>query len=149
MASYAAEDLEHVFLKRRGRCHLCGDRVRFEHYGRTSRRGWEIDHDHPLALGGEHHLDNLEPAHATCNRSKQAMPSEVFRSLLGLERPPLSADELEELAVSRLADGVLVGTAIGALLGAPRNQPGAGALIGAFVGIALATFAAPSFDDDI
>lgn len=149
MATYTVEDLAHVFLKRRGRCHLCGDRVRFEHYGRTTRRGWEIDHDHPLALGGEHHFDNLEPAHASCNRSKQALPSEVFRSLLGLDAPPLSMDEHEEIAAGRIAGGALIGTAVGALVGAPRKQPGTGALIGGLVGLALGALAAASIDDDV
>lgn len=50
--------------KQKWRCAACGCSV---------RRGYEMDHVMPLALGGAHSIQNIQILCRRCNRSKQAM----------------------------------------------------------------------------
>lgn len=49
--------------KQRWRCACCSASV---------RKGYEMDHIVPLALGGAHHIDNIQILCVRCNRSKGA-----------------------------------------------------------------------------
>lgn len=44
--------------------------IRFRDHGQRTETGWEIDHVHPVALGGSDHLRNLRPLHWQANRRK-------------------------------------------------------------------------------
>ncbi|WP_437759467.1 HNH endonuclease [Sorangium sp. So ce1389] len=93
--AYDIEKLLRIFSRTSDRCHLCGDALTFSHYGHIKHRGgWEVDHDVPRALGGGDHEENLLPAHVSCNRSKQALPSDLVRSIYGLSQRPMSGDEM-------------------------------------------------------
>lgn len=97
-------DLDEIFERT---CHLCGGEVRWSHYGRlNSRHGWEVDHDHPVALGGDDDLDNLRAAHPSCNRAKGAMSSDEFRAMLA----DVESQAVPILAVSAGA-GLIAGAA--------------------------------------
>ena len=141
------ELVEFVGLKRRERCHLCGGLICLHHYGVTAPTGWEIDHDVPRAAGGDDDLDNLEPAHVSCNRSKQALPSEVFRARLGLDRAPMSVDELLDSQRDHRTAGGVVGAFVGAAI--DKEKPGRGALVGGLIGVLLGAAIAPGYDDDV
>lgn len=39
-------------------------------YGKTSPKGWNVDHSKPQALGGTDHLNNLQPMNSRANSSK-------------------------------------------------------------------------------
>ncbi len=45
-------------------CGICG--------GAPDGGEYEFDHIVPIAKGGEHHIDNMQFAHASCNRAKGA-----------------------------------------------------------------------------
>lgn len=47
-----------------GRCGICGEPVDPAHF--------DVDHVHPLCLGGEHSYANTQPAHPICNQRKGA-----------------------------------------------------------------------------
>ncbi|MFW9221544.1 HNH endonuclease [Corynebacterium striatum] len=63
MAGRALQALIATVLSEYGdTCHLCG------RAGATT-----IDHVIPVAAGGDYSLENLRPAHASCNSSRGAM----------------------------------------------------------------------------
>ena len=49
---------------------ICGATIFRQEYGQTTDYGWEIDHIHPVSLGGTDNLDNLRPLHWKNNRAK-------------------------------------------------------------------------------
>lgn len=64
------------------RCHLCGRR------GATT-----ADHVVPRSLGGADELENLRPAHSSCNYSRGNTPLHVWRAkhpIHSSQRPELS-----------------------------------------------------------
>lgn len=63
-----------IYKRDRGRCGLCGGRV-LKHLRPNHPRSATIDHIVPLALGGDHTLDNVQLAHFACNSRKRARPS--------------------------------------------------------------------------
>lgn len=53
------------------RTDVCGTPMKFTDHGNTSApSGWEIDHIHPRAAGGQPTLDNLQPLYWRNNRVK-------------------------------------------------------------------------------
>lgn len=58
--------VELILVLRDGRiCGICGEEI-------TGMTTLEIDHIVPLALGGPHHINNLQQSHGVCNRLKGA-----------------------------------------------------------------------------
>ncbi len=49
---------------------VCGAWMERSAYGKTSERGWEIDHIKPLSRGGTDAVVNLQPLHWQNNRGK-------------------------------------------------------------------------------
>jgi 5-methylcytosine-specific restriction endonuclease McrA len=47
-----------------------GNWISFNEYGQTSSYGWEIDHIHPLSLGGSNQPKNEVATHWKANRVK-------------------------------------------------------------------------------
>lgn len=127
---YDEETLRGIYAKTNGRCHLCSESIAFSNYGKHGRRGgWELDHSVPLAEGGTDHLNNLLPAHTSCNRSKQARSSRAARNDYGKSRAPLSAEALRRARLGIALSGALFGGMLGARIGGP-----AGLWIGAIAG---------------
>jgi hypothetical protein len=130
---YLPEQLQAIFARTDGRCHLCGDRVFFSHYGRLDTAGaWEVEHSLPRAAGGTDHGNNLYAAHPSCNRSKCDGSTRAARILNGLTRAPLCAAKKEAIRERNTGVGLGVGIAVGSAVAGPL-----GALIGGVVGILI------------
>lgn len=69
--SYTVEQLDLIYQRTSGKCHLCHDPLARSNYARFGERGaWEVEHSVPRARGGTDRLNNLYAAHICCNRSK-------------------------------------------------------------------------------
>ena len=120
MSKFDEGTLRAVFAKTDGRCHLCGAPIAWSNYAAHGTRGaWEIDHSVPVADGGTDHLNNLLPAHTSCNRSKQRRSSRAARITNGRTRAPLSPAAIERERLGNAATGAFAGGLIGARFGGP------------------------------
>lgn len=81
MSRYSTEFLVKIFSKGviiRGknpnlyRLDKFGAEIYFYSYGRTSPKGWEVDHSKSVKRGGTNHLNNLQPLQWHNNRAKGA-----------------------------------------------------------------------------
>ena len=139
MGEWSDDDLNWIYDRTDGCCHLCGRKVHFHNYGCSGRVGaWEVEHSVPRACGGTDHRNNLFPACIPCNRGKQAATTRSVRGGNGLSRAPRSS---REKALVRRANtinwgvgGSLVGGLIGGLVGAAVGRPSAGVALGICLG---------------
>ena len=132
--AYDEKRLRAIFDKTRGLCHICWKPIAFSNYGvHGSRGGWHVDHSVPLAEGGTDHLNNLFPAHTSCNCSKQARSNRCARQVHGRTRAPMSATAVERKKTENAFTGALSGALLGARFGGP-----AGLWIGLIAGGLLA-----------
>jgi hypothetical protein len=64
---FSEGELNSIFDRTRGKCHICHATLAFSNYGQRGRRGaWTVDHPIALANGGSHHGNNLFQA-ALCS----------------------------------------------------------------------------------
>lgn len=125
--------LERIFDRTDGHCHICRRKLAFTNYGQAGRRGaWELEHSNARANGGTDRLNNLYPAHITCNRSKGDRSSRSVRAEHGYRSAPLSAHAKQQNAMK----GGLVGAALGFILVPPPLRIAA-ALFTAIAGAAI------------
>ncbi len=131
---YTDEQLNAIFKRTDGQCHICGVRLCFSNYGQFGRRGaWEVEHSKARSNGGSDRLCNLYAAHISCNREKGVITTRTARAWNGRTKAPLSMKKKEEI---RSNNRLGWGTA-GALSGAAvAGLPGlvVGAVIGAIFG---------------
>ena len=128
------EDLNDIFDRTSGKCHLCHKALCFANYARPARRGaWEIEHSKPRAHGGSNRLNNLYAACIECNRSKGCGTTRSARARKGHTRAPLSLAKRQGAKQEQAILGGGLGAFLGGLL-AGR----VGALIGAGIGAKLA-----------
>ena len=129
--AYTVEQLNQIYDRTSGYCHLCGKKVYFKNYGNISRRGaWEVEHSKPQAKGGTQHLNNLYAACISCNRSKGIKPNSVIRKKNGITRAPLSKQNRVIAKQENATAGAFCGALIGSLLLGPWGLA-VGAAIGA------------------
>ena len=130
--AFSTEQLNQIYDRASGYCHICHKKLAFKNYGVFGARGaWEVEHSNPQAKGGTHRLSNLYPACITCNRSKGAASTRSVRAKNGKSRAPLSAEKRKNAKIENAVVGGAAGAAAGSVLGP------AGALIGAFIGAHL------------
>lgn len=111
--AFSDTELEVIFDRTDGRCHLCGKGIVFGNYCLLGRRGaWEVDHSRAVALGGGNHGNNLYPAHIRCNRQKGIRSSRSVRKQNGLSGPLLSSERRSDI---RQENAWLGGAAAGLL----------------------------------
>ena len=111
-----AETLKRMFIfaKTYGRCHFCGDKLKFENVGwAVAMDGhWEEDHVFQHAKGGKNNADNYLPACTRCNRLRWHRTGSEIRDLLLLgtiaqgeiQRQTRVGRNLESLRRRRLDD---------------------------------------------
>lgn len=128
--AYSEEQLNRIYDRANGRCHVCRRRLAFTNYGSVGRPcAWEVDNSRPRARGGSDHGNNLYAAYIACNRSKQAVTSATARAREGFRRAPLSQKGRDARRASNTTTGAIVGGIAGALVLGP-----AGILLGGAAG---------------
>jgi 5-methylcytosine-specific restriction endonuclease McrA len=128
-----ADTLHKIFRRTDGHCHLSGQKLVFENYGKFGQSGaWEIEHSVPQSKGGTHHLNNLYAASISANRAKGNQSTRTVRAQHGLTCAPLSQERRAQVRENNAWSGL----ACGALLGLPFGPVGVGLLaaLGALIG---------------
>lgn len=136
---HSDEQLNRIYDRTSGRCHVCRKKLAFCNYGRFGNRGaWEVDHSRPVSRGGTNHGNNLFAICIPCNREKQASGTRSMRARNGFSRAPLSANARKRAKRQNAVAGGLLGAVPGALFGP----------IGVAVGAAIGAKLGHSYDPD-
>ena len=131
-------DLNAIYDRTSGYCHICHRKLAFYNYGIVDAKGaWEVEHFRPRALGGTHHGNNKYAACIPCNREKgHRFSTRTMRARNGRIRAPLGikkrreAKQTQALAGAALFGiagyafgpvGALIGVVIGAAFGEKQN----------------------------
>jgi hypothetical protein len=131
--AYSDEQLERIYYRTSGYCHICHKRLSYVNYALYGERGaWEVEHSKPIARGGTSHGNNLFAACISCNRSKRHGSSRTARSRNGQSRAPYSRSKVNARRDNNQLGGMITGGIIGSRFG-PRG-PIVGALLGALFG---------------
>jgi 5-methylcytosine-specific restriction endonuclease McrA len=130
---FTEDQVNHIFDRTSGKCHLCHKKLSFKNYARHGERGaWEVEHSIPRACGGSNRLNNLYAACISCNRAKGARTTRSVRTRRGLARAPMSPNaRLVAKRWNALSGGVLGAVPGMMILGPP------GAVLGAALGAVL------------
>lgn len=128
-----AHDLNAIYDRTSGYCHICARKLAFINYGVFGAKGaWEVEHSLARALGGTHHGNNKYAACISCNSEKShRWSTRTMRARNGRSRAPLSIKQRREAKQTQALAGA-------ALLGIAGYAFGpVGALIGAAIGVAI------------
>ena len=127
------DQVNDIFDRTSGKCHLCHKKLSFKNYARYGERGaWEVEHSVPRACGGSNRLNNLYAACISCNRAKGARTTRSIRLRRGLTRAPMSANTRKAAKRWNALGGGLLGVVPGAMFPGPPS-----ALLGAALGAVL------------
>ena len=127
---WSAEQINWIYQRTAGCCHICGSKRSLKNYGSAGSRGsWEVDHSVPKARGGTDRLNNLYVACISCNRRKRDGTTRSVRRREGQTRAPLSRATRAEIRAGRTLGGAVVGGSIGSVFGGPL-----GLIVGAAIG---------------
>lgn len=130
---YSDEQLNSIYDRTNGKCHICGKKLARFNYGLLDARGcWEVEHSFSLAKGGTDHANNLFAACISCNRSKGDSTTRSARAQHGRSRAPYSAAKIKKVRTGHAISGAAVAGAM-TLLVAPELFL-VGAIAGALVG---------------
>ncbi len=130
---YTKEQLDSIYDRTSGYCHICHKKLSRRNYARYGERGaWEVDHSNPRANGGGDHANNYFAACVQCNRDKSNKTTVTARNWNGKKRAPLSRERRKEEKFKNGVAGAVVGGLCGAVLG-----PG-GAVVGSILGACVA-----------
>lgn len=129
---YSNEQLNTIYDRTSGYCHLCHKKLAFKNYASCGQRGaWEVEHSRAKANGGSDRLTNLYAACISCNRSKSTSTTRSARIKNGKTRAPLSNTKRQQAKMEQAVASGMLGAAIGGILFGPG-----GALIGSVAGAA-------------
>jgi hypothetical protein len=110
---FEKSQLDSVYRRTTGYCHLCHVKLARRNYGKTGMRGaWQVEHSVPRSKGGTDHLNNLFAACVDCNLNKSNMTTRTARSWNGKARAPLGPEKRGEAKVrNAIAGAILCGVA--------------------------------------
>ena len=131
--AYSDDQLNEIYNRTGGYCHLCRKKLAFTNYASFGKRGaWEVEHSKAKANGGTDRANNLFPACISCNRGKGARSTGSVRGEQGYQRAPMSREQRTE---ARTSSTWGLGS-LGALVGSTAGPWGAllGGAIGASIG---------------
>ena len=137
---FKADQLDRIYEKTGGCCHICHVKLSRSNHGKNGRKGaWHADHSVPRSKGGTDHGNNLRAACVPCNLAKSNRTTRTARRWNGKTRAPLSRENWiekknENAALRALAGGI----ATGLVFGVP------GAIIVALVGGVLGDSSNPN-----
>ena len=105
---YTNDQLNAIYERTDGRCHLCSKKLAFINYGRPrARAAWEVEHSRPRARGGTDTPGNRYAACIPCNRGKGAGSTRTVRAYNGRTFAPLSTQRRsEERETNSLVAGI-------------------------------------------
>lgn len=129
---YTNNQLNDIYDRTTGYCHICRKKLAFINYGRVGSRGaWEVEHSRAKAHGGTDRGNNLYPACISCNRSKGEGNTRTARKQHGHTRAPLSKEKRKNEKIKNAVAGGGLGAIIGSVFGPVGTI--AGSIIGASV----------------
>jgi HNH endonuclease len=132
---YSDDELNDIFDRTDGDCHICFSSLSFGNYGRLGQRGaWEVDHSNPRARGGTNRRNNLYAACIYCNRSKRHGHTRAARSRYGKTSAPLSVAKKEERRTQQMLVGAVLGFFVAHLLDLPLHLMVAVIFFGGWIG---------------
>ncbi len=127
------QQLEKIFHRTSGYCHICHQSLNFNHYAARGRQGaWEVEHSNPQAKGGTHRLNNLYAACISCNRAKGTKSTRSARACHHKKRAPMSVAKRKKAKITNAAKGALLGGVAGIFIAI--DVAGTLALIGVLIG---------------
>lgn len=101
MPGYSKKELQGIYDRTGGHCHLCNKKLARKNHGKHGRKGcWDVDHSRPKARGGTDHGNNLVAACTSCNRSKQDGTNGAIRAKNGFTSRPKSREERRSAAAT-------------------------------------------------
>lgn len=116
-------DVDAIWRRTNGKCHLCHQDVELHTYGCLSLFGGQagsVDHLVPRYFGGTNDPYNLRIAHQSCNSRRGIRePEEVRLELAGRSDEPRSAGQEVLRAVALTGGGVAVGGLIALAMAGP------------------------------
>lgn len=128
--TFDKEQLDRIFDRTSGRCHICAKQLCRNNYGKSGARGaWEIEHSVAKCNGGTDHANNLFAAHISCNRKKGRVTTRTARAWNGKTRAPMSVMRRTKARNENTFLGTVAGGIAGFVIAGPI-----GALAGSVAG---------------
>lgn len=130
---YTQQQLDAVYRRSSGCCHLCHKKLARTNHGVQGARGaWHVDHSIPRSKGGTDHLNNLFAACIKCNIGKSNKTTRTARRWKGKARAPLSLEKRQQAKSENGMAGAIAGGLAGAAFAGPF-----GAFVGAVTGACI------------
>jgi hypothetical protein len=137
--NYAEEQLDRIYRKTSGYCHLCHAKLSRKNYGQVGKRGaWQVEHSVPRSKGGTDHLNNLFPACVSCNCDKSNKTTRTARGWNGKTCAPLNREKRKQAKFENGFAGAIAGGIAGGAIAGP-----VGAFVGAVTGACVGSSANP------
>lgn len=131
---YTKQQLNAIYRRTSGYCHLCHKKLSRKNYGVLGTRGaWHVDHSNPRSNGGSDRMNNLYAACVKCNCDKSNRTTRTARRWNGKTCAPLNPEKRKQ---AKFKDGVAGAIALGLAGGAVAGPVGifVGAVTGACIG---------------
>src|SRR5687767_9206772 len=109
--SFSDQQLDSIYYRTSGYCHICGKKLARTNYGNFDAKGnWEVEHSNAQCNGGTDRACNLFAACIRCNREKGVFTTKTARTWHGKTCAPLSAEKRKE---AKFENGVLCAVVFG------------------------------------